>query len=56
VLIDADSPISGSLPTGSGVAQERTISLDGRKNLDARAMMDDPEISSALRWVIQDLR
>jgi hypothetical protein len=40
----------------SGVAQERTTSLDGRKNLDARAMMDDPEISSALRWVIQDLR
>ncbi|MDQ6801397.1 MAG: NAD(P)H-dependent oxidoreductase [Acidobacteriota bacterium] len=32
------------------------ISLDGRKNLDARAMMDDPEISSALRSVIEDLR
>jgi NAD(P)H-dependent FMN reductase len=34
----------------------RTISLDGRKNLDVQAMVDDPEISSALRSVIQDLR
>jgi len=34
----------------------RSRTLDGRKNLDARATMDDPEISSALRWVIQDLR
>ena len=34
----------------------RTISLDGRKNLDAQAMVNDPEISSALRSVIQDLR
>ena len=34
----------------------RTISLDGRKNLDAQAMVNDPEISTALRSVIEDLR
>src|SRR5205807_8349215 len=34
----------------------RTISLDGRKNLDAQAMVDDGEISQALRSVIEDLR
>ena len=34
----------------------RTISLDGRKNLDANAMADDSEISEALRLVIEDLR
>src|SRR5438445_1055294 len=34
----------------------RTISLDGRKNLDAQAMVDDGEISQALSSVIEDLR
>lgn len=34
----------------------RTISLDGRKNLDAQAMAEDGEISSALRAVIENLR
>ena len=34
----------------------RTISLDGRKNLDAQAMVNDPGISTALRSVIEDLR
>lgn len=34
----------------------RTISLDGRKNLDVEAMVNDPEISTALRSAIEDLR
>jgi NAD(P)H-dependent FMN reductase len=34
----------------------RTISLDGRKNLDAQAMIDDAELSTALRAAIEDLR
>ena len=34
----------------------RTISLDGRKNLDVTAMTEDPEISSALRAALEELR
>jgi chromate reductase len=52
----AQAALQETLTTMGARVVAHTISLDGRKNLDVQAMVSDPEISSALRSVIQDLR
>jgi chromate reductase len=52
----AQASLQETLTVMGATVLSRTIALDGRKNLDAPAMVDDAAISSALQTIIGELR